>query len=301
MYLGIDIGGTNIAYGVVDEACRIIYKESMKTYAERSAAEILEDIADKCAAIVSQYDISKVGIGAPGGVDAENGILVGAANLPFRNTPAAKVLRDRLKLPVFINNDANCAALGELYAGAGKEGARSLFVVTLGTGIGGGMVIENKIYAGAFGCAGEIGHTCVDIHGDKCRCGRRGCWEMYASATALLRQTREAAMSHPESLLYQMRDNISGRTAFDAMRRGCAAAKDVVENYVFYLSVGILNIMKLIQPEVIVISGGLSNERDYILKPLAKHITGKTRVEVSSLGNEAGIIGAALLGRTEKV
>ena len=198
MSLGVDIGGTSVKFGVIDGFNNIVYKDSMPTHKDNPAEVIVENIAEKCREIIEKFPISSVGVGTPGVIDFEKR-TVSASNLPFKNLPLAKMLEDKLKLPVFMNNDANCAALGEAMAGEGKN-VKNMVMVTLGTGIGGGIIIDKKIYTGG-GEAGEIGHMCIDTDGKKCACGSVGCWERYASATALIEMTEEAAKKNPDSIL----------------------------------------------------------------------------------------------------
>jgi len=212
-------------------------------------------------------------------------------------------------VPVYVENDANCAALGEVWAGAAK-GAESALMVTVGTGIGGGIVIHGKVYSGINGIAGEVGHMTLFPGGEQCACGRRGCWEVYASATALKRQTREAMQANPDSLMWNHApdlDKVSGKTAFKAQRDGDAAAAQVVERYLYYLSEGLINCVNIFQPEVVCIGGGVSNEGDALLVPLREMVlrdclSGENirmpRIEAAQLSGEAGLIGAAMLGRS---
>ena len=297
MSLGIDIGGTSVKFGVVDGANEIVCKRSIPTRKDCSAEDIIGDIADKCLEIMEEYPISSVGIGTPGLIDFEKNTVC-AANLPFDNTPIAKMLEKKLKLPVFINNDANCAALGEAMAGEGKD-VKNMVMVTLGTGIGGGIIIDKKIYTG-LGMAGEIGHMCIEANGKKCACGESGCWECYASATALIKMTEEAANSASESILAKIvKENGSadGKTVFTAVEQGCPVAKEVLDKYIGYLTVGIKNIVNVFSPEAIVIAGGLSEAGAALSKPLLDKLGTSVSIKLSKLGNDAGIIGAALLCR----
>ena len=209
--------------------------------------------------------------------------------------------------PVYIENDANAAALGEALAGAG-QGAKSCVCITLGTGVGSGVVLDGKVYGGFNFAATEIGHTVIVVDGEPCTCGRNGCWEAYASATALVNQTKAAMKEHPDSLMHAVtaeQGRVSGRTAFDAMRKGDAVAKQVVDTYIGYVACGLTNVVNIFQPEVLCIGGGICNEGDTLLVPLkqklkqdrySKYSACQTRLCVATLGNDAGIIGAAFLG-----
>lgn len=298
MYLGVDIGGTNIKFGVIDGFNNIIYKDSLPTHKDNPARAIVDDIASACEDIISRFPITSVGIGTPGIIDFENNTVT-ATNLPFDNTPIVEWLSERIKLPIYLNNDANCAALAEAVAGEGVAW-RDIFMVTLGTGIGGGIIIDKKIYMGAQGNAGEIGHMCIDTDGKMCSCGNRGCWEKYASVSALIEQTEAAATAEPDSILADViKKNcvIDGKTVFEAKLLGCPVAEKVFDTYIDYLAVGIKNIINIFRPGAVVISGGISEAGDLLLKPLVEKVGMDTPICISRLQNDAGIIGAAALGR----
>ena len=310
--IGVDLGGTNIAVGVVSEELKIVGRGKVKTKCPRPAAEIFDDIAvavDMAIkdAGISMDEVSSIGVGTPGSVNKDNGYIEFANNLDFNQVPAKKMLEERLGKTVFLDNDANCAALGEAIAGVGK-GVGNFVAVTLGTGVGSGIIVNGKIVGGVNYAGGEMGHTVIMINGKQCNCGRKGCWEQYASATALIAQTKEAMLKNIESKMWQITngsiDNVSGRTAFDAMRLGDEAAKEVCDNYIYYVSVGIINIINTFQPEFVCIGGGISHEGDTILNPIKKHIDNErysihaskqTKIVAAELGNDAGIFGAALL------
>ena len=250
-------------------------------------------------------------MGVPGIVDVKKGTIVQTVNIPIRNVPIAALLQHHWDIPVHLGNDADCAALGEYYRFDHSE-INSLVLVTLGTGIGTGLILDGKIYRGFNGCAGEGGHIVVVPGGDLCTCGRRGCWERYASANGLIRQTKAAMEAHPESAMWQLAggdlEKVDGRTAFDGIRQGDAVAQAVVDQYLDYLAEGITDLVNLLQPALICIGGGLSNEDDqYLLHPLRKRVEAMrydknlerhTEIVKAALGNDAGIIGAALLGKS---
>ncbi len=309
-YIGIDLGGTNIAAGVVDSEFKILAKASTPTNRPRSCREICKDMVkvsleavEKAGLTVSQ--IESVGIGSPGTVNSDTGVIEYANNLDFYNEPVAEYIENDLGKPVCVENDANAAAYGEFVAGAAK-GAQDAVCITLGTGVGGGIIIGGKIYSGFNFAGAEIGHTVVEVDGVPCTCGRKGCFEVYSSATGLIRMTKEAMDAHPESKMHEMMgDHISGRLAFNAMRAGDEAAKGVVDKYIKYLAVGIANTINVFQPEVLCIGGGVCNEGDALMEPLkeavreqvySKRSEKNTRIVRAELGNEAGIIGAAFLG-----
>ena len=246
-------------------------------------------------------------MGTPGTVNGE-GVIEFANNLGFNNVPARDMLKERLgDLPVFIANDANCAALGEAYAGCGN-GSKNFVAVTLGTGVGSGIIVDGKIVTGVNFAGGECGHMVIMVDGEACTCGRRGCWEAYASATALIRQTKEAMEKYPDSVMHELakaEGKVSGRTAFDAMRKGDIAGIEVVDNYIKYVACGLIDIVNALQPEIICVGGGICNEGDTLMTPLKRFVQAErysihskiqTKIMKAELGNDAGVIGAALLG-----
>lgn len=315
--IGIDLGGTNIVASVVDDDYNIIGTSKTPTNAPRSADEIFDDIADVCeeavkAAGLTMEDIDSVGMGTPGTVN-QVGIIEFANNLAFNNVPARTMLAKRINKPeekVFIENDANCAALGEAYAGCGN-GAKDFVAVTLGTGVGSGVIIGGKIVNGVNYAGGECGHMVIVVDGEQCSCGRKGCWEAYASATALIRQTKKAMEEYPDSLMHKLakeEGKVSGRTAFDAMRLGDIAGIKVVDDYIKYVACGLINIVNALQPEIICIGGGICNEGETLMKPLRRFVQSErysihskiqTKIVKAELGNDAGVIGAALLGKVK--
>lgn len=314
-YVGIDLGGTNIVAGVVDENYQILDKATMKTNCPRPADAIAADMAE-CAlqaiqnAGLTPEQVEWIGIGTPGIANSETGIIEYANNLGFENVPMVKWISEKTGRPTFIENDANAAAYGEYVAGAAK-GAVNAVCITLGTGVGGGIVIDGKIYSGSNYAGAEIGHTVLQMDGPACTCGRHGCFEVYSSATGLVRMTNEAMAEHPESLMHKMAEEkgkVTARTAFDAMRAGDAAAKSVVDFYIKALAVGITNTINIFQPDILCIGGGVCNEGDALLIPVkelvAKEVYTRnseknTEIVIAKLGNDAGIIGAAFLGKAK--
>lgn len=310
--IGIDLGGTNIVAAVVDEKYNIIAKAKTPTAVPRSAELIFDDIAKVCKEAVEKAgltmnDISSVGLGTPGTVNSV-GVIEFANNLNFDNVPAKDMIIERLgDKPVYVANDANCAALGEAYAGCGN-GAKNFIAVTLGTGVGSGVIIDGKIVTGVNNAGGECGHMVIVVDGEACTCGRHGCWEAYASATALINQTKKAMEKYPDSVMHQLakeEGKVSGKTAFDAMRRGDIAGIKVVDQYVKYVACGIINLVNALQPEIICVGGGICNEGETLLRPLRRYIEAErysvyskiqTKILKAELGNDAGIIGAAILG-----
>ncbi len=311
-YIGIDLGGTNIKAGVVTEEHEIIGKASVKTACPRPAEDICKDMAKTAIAAcedagISINDAQWLGVGTPGIADNENGVIVYSNNLDFHNVPARKYIREIIDKPVYIANDANAAAYGEYIAGAAK-GAKNAVCITLGTGVGAGVIVEGKLLTGSNHAAAEIGHMVIDPAGPLCTCGRRGCFEVFSSATGLVRMTEEAAEKDSSSVLndYIKQDgHCSARHAFNAMRAGDKAGKEVVEKYCRYLAAGIANTINIFQPDILCIGGGVCNEGDPLLVPVkeltaeqiyTKMLSDNTKITVARLGNDAGIIGAAFLG-----
>lgn len=308
MYIGIDLGGTNIAAGVVNREGKILMSDSRPTLAHRDYTEVVKDMADLCVDLMqksgfSEADIEGIGIGAPGAVNSDEGIVVYANNLGWHNVPLAQEIRKYIDVPITVENDGNAAAYGEYCINGDNKD--SFIAVTLGTGVGGGIVINKKLHRGFNGSGGEIGHSVIIYGGELCSCGTRGCWEAYASVTALIRQTERAIQENPDSLMAEYakkNGKVSGRTSFDAAKAGDLTAQKVVDRYIEYVACGITNMINIFQPEVIVIGGGISKEGDYLLKPLKKYIdkntyctdVPQTEIKIATLMNDAGIIGAAL-------
>jgi len=315
-YIGIDLGGTNIAAGVVNENNEIVAKTSVKTGSGRPVNLIVDDMANVAKSAAESIgltldEVEWVGVGAPGTANKATGIIEYSNNLGWHDVPLVKMLEERTGKKVYIENDANAAAYGEYVAGAAKN-ADSSVMVTLGTGVGGGIVLNNKIYTGFNFAGAELGHSVIVVDGRLCTCERRGCLEAYASATGLITTTKEYMEKYKDSVMWELVENdltkVSGRTAFDAMRRGDEAGKLVVDEYIKYLACGITNIINTFQPDILCIGGGICHEGDTLMVPLkeivkrevySRNSEKNTEIVVASLGNDAGIIGAALLGLAE--
>lgn len=305
--IGIDLGGTNIAVGVVDGHHRIVAEASLPAGAHRPAEQV---VADMCRAVelaldkagLTPADCASIGVGTPGTCDPERGVVVRAYNLNWFDVPVCAMLTAHFGLPARLSNDANCAALAETVAGA-AVGCRNMMLITLGTGVGGGIIVDGRIVSGLGGAGGEPGHSLLVLDGEPCTCGRRGCWEVYASATALIRQGREAAAAHPTSLLNRYPE-LTGRDVFDAADAGDEAAKAVLERYYVYVAAGITDLVNILSPEMVLIGGGISRQGERLLRPIRRYVAancfgGAKRlqpvIQAAQLGNEAGIIGAAAL------
>lgn len=318
-YVGVDIGGTNLKAGLVDENGVLLATQKMKVASIAdddglawTVASLVQELAHTVNISVS--DVASVGVGVPGTVEIRSGSINYTCNLPLRNVPLRKLFHRYLSIPLYIENDANCAALAEFLVGAGRDSKRFV-TITLGTGVGAGIVHNGKIYHGANGMAGEVGHMVIQRGGLPCPCGRHGCWEQYASATALKRMTAAALAAHPDSILAQVvaenDGRVSGQSAFIAARRGDPVGQQVCDEYVDYLACGVVNVVNIFQPDTLAIGGGVSNEaEEQLLLPVQQRVAResipcgrdrRTRIVKAELGNRAGIIGAALLGKNKRI
>ena len=316
--IGIDLGGTNIAAAIVNNEFKIVKKLSVPTGAERDASLIMDDMAALCRKVCSEAgidlsEIEAIGIASPGVADHDKGVVVYSCNLPFRRFPICAELSKRLGIDnIHVENDANAAAWGEAVAGAAR-GTQNSVMITLGTGVGGGVIIDGKVFSG-FNYAGtELGHIVIEVGGRPCGCGRRGCWEAYSSATGLINMTKEKIAECEKSgretamvTIAEKYGKVNGRVAFDGYRAGDAAAREVVDTYIKYLSSGLASMINIFQPEVLSIGGGISGEGQFLIDlvyPLVDKeryggdfVDKKTEIRIAELGNDAGIVGAAFLG-----
>lgn len=313
-YIGVDVGGTGIKAGIVTEDGKIIKSCAVPTKRESHYTELIKEMAELIfktlkEASVSVDEISSVGIGFPSSVDDKNGVVIYTANINLNNAPVVEELKKYIDKPIYIGNDANCAALGEFFA-LNDESIENFVAITLGTGVGGGIIINKKLYTGSNGSAGEIGHIRLVMDGEKCSCGRSGCLECYASATALIRDSKRAADKNPQSLLAKNIASNGGRSngklVFDTAAKGDKTAKEVIDNYIKYIAEGIIDIINIFQPDCVAIGGGISRQGDNLLNPIKEYIKGKTfgasyikesKITIAKLGNDAGIVGAAFLAK----
>ncbi|MBR0277485.1 MAG: ROK family protein [Clostridia bacterium] len=291
--LGIDLGGTDTKYGVIDIKGNIIFKDIIPTNCE-SCEKLVDSIAEKCNRLMNEYNIESIGLGVPGIVI--DGI-VDASNIPLYKVNLKKMLEGRVNVPVKIENDANCAAFGESYAGTGKD-VKNIIMLTIGTGIGGGIIIDNKIYKGKGG-AGELGHMCIEVNGRPCSCGYKGCWEQYASARALSKSAEIEALNSKDSILfdlYKHNDNkMNGKILFEALKKGCNSAKKAFDSYIEYFVAGLISVSFIFDPDMIVLSGGITNAGDAFINPINEKFDFDIPVRISQLKSDAGIVGAAML------
>ena len=307
LYIGIDVGGTNLKAGLVDETGKILAVERCPLNFQ-GPEQFAEDVARLAASAagkggVAPESLAYVGMGLPGAVSG--GDILFTTNIPMKDVPIERLFRRHLDLPLLLGNDADCAAVGEFFCGAGR-GTRDFAVVTLGTGIGCGLLLGGKLHGGP--ASSEAGHLVICHGGELCNCGRRGCWERYASATALIQQTKAAMAAHPESLLHAIAAEnggvVEGRTASQA---GDETALAVCRQYVEYLADGTISLINILRPEAVAIGGGVAAAPEHLLLEPLREIVAResfsshggitTRVLRAELGNDAGIIGAAMLGR----
>lgn len=310
--IGIDLGGTNIVAGLVDEHLSIVDKVSVKTNVPRSVESIITDMVHMVHTLTERNqlrtcDVASVGVGVPCTANPDNGHMEDANNLGFEDEPFLSLLEERLPYPVYFGNDANVAAWGEYLTGNYAED--SFIMVTIGTGIGGGIILNGQIWPGINGAAAEFGHMTVFCEGVPCNCGRTGCFEAMASATALISQASKGMASHPESLLWQLcggdAEKLEAKTVFDGASAGDRVSKEILDTYTTLLSEGITNIINIFQPAVLCIGGGVSRAGDALLVPVREKVAAaiysknskrNTRIELAKLDNDAGVLGAALLG-----
>ena len=312
-YIGLDVGGTTFKAGVVTEDGRIVHKDAMPTGIERPYQEIIADMAALCKKVaadagIEMSEIRSIGVGVTGLFDNKTGMIPFCTNLGWHDIPFVAEMKKHLDTPVYGDNDATVAGLAESVAGV-SAGIKDSVFLTLGTGVGGGIIIDGKPYSGAHGCGSEIGHMMIKMGGELCTCGNYGCFERYASATAIIREARKAIVEYPESSMLAAcggdPEKLNAKIVIDAARAGDEAAKAVFGGYVQALAVGIINIINMLDPEVIVLGGGVSAAGEFLLNAVREAVKPmvffKTmpyaRIELAQLGNDAGIIGAAMLGK----
>ena len=308
-YIGIDLGGTFIKGGIVDDTGNILISDKVPTESEKGAGRVALNIANLGKSLLEKLnltvsDMVGVGIGVPGMIDSGKGEVVYSNNLQWEHFLIGEEVEKLIGLPVKIANDANVAALGETKFGCGKD-YNSTVMLTLGTGVGGGIVLDGKLVEGNRSAGAELGHSVIVAGGEQCTCGRKGCLEAYASATALIRDTKRAMLANKDSKMWEIGsiDNVSGKTAFDYMECD-SAAKAVVENYIEKLGVGITNLANELRPEAVILGGGVCAQGDTLIKPLQafvdKEIFAGTKgpqvkLVTATLENSAGLLGAAAL------
>ena len=306
--IGIDLGGTNIAVGIVSENCKIIAKDSTPTKADRHYDEIVSDICMVVNRVldnngISLDEVSYIGFGSPGILDNEKGTVTDNSNIHWENYPIRDKIQQQINKPVYMGNDANVAAWAEYIGGIGK-GYKSMVMLTLGTGIGGGLVLDGKLITGSHNVGAEIGHSLLIAGGEQCGCGNKGCIEAYCSATALVKFAKRNLGDNPDSILAK-KEHINAKTVIDAAKAGDRYASEIFDNYTTNLAQFLGSIINFLDPDIIVLGGGVANADEFLLEPLRKKTPAYTvfpklvnfNIVKATLGNDAGIIGAALLGR----
>lgn len=310
-YIGVDVGGMSIKGGLVDKDGQILARYTVPTQVYNKDYSISEDIRKVIDGTMKEgnvaiSDIIGIGIGQPGAIDSVKGVIRYSNNIALENVPVVDELKAYFNVPIYINNDANCAALGEQVFGAGK-GYNDVIFVTLGTGVGGGFILNGKLYEGRECAGAEPGHMVIVADGERCNCGRKGCWEAYASVSALIRQTKKAMENDPSSLMHKEAEEegkVSGKTAFIASKKGDKTAQEVVDQYIKYVGEGLINLANIFRPDVILIGGAISKEKERLTLPLQKMLdeqsfgakfNPRVEVKIASLQNDAGILGAVAL------
>ena len=305
--LGIDIGGTSIKGGLVYRFGQVDKLFSLPIDKSLSQEEQIQALINIIKETYNDNEFEGIGLGIPGAIDNSLGVVEYSNNLKWDNLPVGKMLKHAFpSKKVEMTNDANAAALGEAKFGSAKN-EQNVVMITLGTGIGGGIIINGKLYEGNHGRGAELGHQVLVLDGLECTCGRKGCFEMYASATALIRQANEAIKKNPECKLALSAKNgeeVNGKLIFETAKAGCEVTQKVIDNYVKYLSEGLINICNVFRPSSIVLSGGIANQGDYLINKVVAYLEKehygylpecKVAIKVASLGYNSGIIGAASL------
>ncbi|RKY58979.1 MAG: ROK family protein [Candidatus Latescibacterota bacterium] len=312
LYVGVDLGGTNIVSGLADEKGRILARDKRPTRQDLGFEGSLEQMRASIRAVMegATESVRAIGIGSPGPIDPFEGVVLEPENLPaWRNVPLVRLMEEAFGVPVFLDNDANVAALGEQWQGAGK-GIRFFLCVTLGTGIGGGVVLDGKLLQGFNGNAAEIGHITIDYNGPQCPCGNRGCLELYASATGIVRRTKEKMeRERPDTVLWKRFDGLTAKDISEAANDGDEFARAMYEETGFLLGVGLVSAVNLYNVEVIALGGGMAQAGEILFEPVRRTVRerglpgvrDKVRIVPSELGDDAGLLGAARMAmqRTE--
>ncbi|MDU2673801.1 MAG: ROK family protein [Clostridium sp.] len=307
--VGVDLGGTKIYTALVDLEGNIVNEKVVETLAEEGQEAVSERILDTIANVIDGVDnelIKAIGVGSPGPLDAKKGIIFEPSNLPFKNYEIVKTIKDRFNLPTYLDNDANVATLAEFMFGAGK-GTENMVYITVSTGIGGGAIINGKLYRGHTANALEVGHMTVSKEGPRCGCGNVGCAESFASGTAIGKRAKEAVASKVVTSLKKY-DNVTAKEVFMEAAAGDAEAKRILDNALYYLGITVGNVMSHLDPEKVVMGGGVINGGDVVIETVKKVVGERClsvfaencSIEKAKLGGQAGVLGAAALAITEK-
>lgn len=307
--VGVDLGGTKIYTALVDLEGNIVNEKVVETLAEEGQEAVSERILDTIANVIAGVDnelIKAIGVGSPGPLDAKKGIIFEPSNLPFKNYEIVKTIKDRFNLPTYLDNDANVATLAEFMFGAGK-GTENMVYITVSTGIGGGAIINGRLYRGHTANALEVGHMTVSKEGPRCGCGNVGCAESFASGTAIGRRAKEAVASKVITSLKKY-NNVTAKEVFMEAAEGDAEAKRILDNALYYLGITVGNVMSHLDPEKVVMGGGVINGGDVVIETVKKVVAERClsvfaescSIEKAKLGGQAGVLGAAALAITEK-
>ncbi len=314
LYIGVDLGGTNIAAGIVNQKGEILFKKTIKTHLPKPESVIEKKICLLCEELCKENglvlgkDVNFIGIGSPGNVDVDTGVVGFNVNFGYIDWHLKEKIQNQFcNIAVSVENDANCAIIAEVMAGCAK-GCRHAAILTLGTGVGAGVIVDGKVLHGYNQSAAEIGHMVISAGGRQCNCGRKGCFERYCSATALIEDTKNAMAANKNSKIWEVCEDIelvTAKTVFDASEKGDKTAKEIIDNYINYLACGVVNVVNIFQPEVLCLGGGVANQGEVLLKPIreyldredyARHLAKRVKIKTAELKNDAGIIGAAMLG-----
>ncbi len=316
--LAIDIGGTKIIAAIISGEGQVIAREYCLTLAGEGPQPVIERIFSAADRLLGQKgrdssQLGSIGIAAAGAIDFERGVVTLSPNLPgWCDVPLRDIIEEKYRVNTRLINDASAAALGELRFGAGK-GVNNLILLTLGTGIGGGIIIDGGLYCGASGSAGEIGHITIDVNGPRCRCGNTGCWEMFASGTAVAREAMRRIGQGEQSAITEIAgsqiENITAEKVEVAARRGDSLAREVILQAATYLGVGMVNLVNIFNPEMIIVGGGMSKMGDLLLEPARQIVKERAfplaveavRIVPAQLGDDAGVLGAAVFARQQEL
>lgn len=310
-HIGVDLGGTNITAGIVTSEGEILHKLTTLTKAYRPPEEVIADIVMLIKKVLNEHgvdakQIKSIGVGSPGAIDDDNGIVIFTGNLNWVNINLKEKLEEAFNIPSFVSNDANVATLAENLFGAGKK-RKSIFLITLGTGVGAGYVLDGKIQSGFHGVGAELGHMIIEPEGILCTCGNRGCFERYASASAIIKRGIDAMKADPQGQIALRANydicNMTAKLVIDLAKENDKVALKIFEDYTRFLAYGIVNIINFIDPEVIILGGGVSRAGDFLLESVKEKVASRifckqapySKILLSEMGNEAGIIGAAML------
>lgn len=310
--IGIDLGGTNIKIALLNRSYEILARTAIATEKEKPYETVIENMGKEALSLVQKQgfllaDCLGVGVGSPGTIDSKQGIVLYSNNIAWENVPLKEELKKYLPLPIYLNNDANCAALGEVAKGA-AQGCSSAVFFTLGTGVGGGIVLNGKIFEGAHPGGAELGHIRNGNEGRLCTCGRYDCLETYASATALIADAKQAAMEHEDSILKDLcdkdLDKMNAKIPFDAAAQGDTYAKEIIEKFIEHLADGIVDVINIFRPDKVILGGGVCAQGEILTKPINEYVRRNCfgadlaylpEIVIAKNGNDAGVIGAASL------